>query len=161
MPAFLPRHPRTRAGVLWALFVLTVCALVAMVVATLVQQLDPASQGERGTAVITRCWGQGTNQQCFGSFGSDDGAVHLTGTRIWGEDFAHLGERFTAYYDAGTNSVDTVVSGEDLTFNLVVIGWLLALGFVQFWFRIMVPRQRRRYERLHNMMVDLQRRHPD
>ena len=34
-------------------------------------------------------------------------------------------------------------------------------AFVQFWFRIMLPRQRRKADLVHNMMVDLRQRHQD
>jgi hypothetical protein len=90
--------------------------------------------------------------------GYDHVHAQLTGTRVRGEDFAKPGQNFTAYYDASEHSVDTAVSGEDLSFDLVVIGWLLVLAFVQFWFRIMIPRQRRRMHRLQHLLDDLGRR---
>lgn len=154
MPAFLPGHPRTRSAVLWGLFALTCLALVVMVVVTLLAQLDPAGQGTPGTAVITRCTGQNTNKQCFGSFRSAEGTVQVADTRIFGQDFAHVGQSVTAYYDAGDKSVDSVSSGEDLSTNLVVLAWLLALALLQFWFRIMAPRRQRRLECRYNLRVD-------
>lgn len=129
---------------LWTLFIATVVTLLVMVTVTLVEEFDPASQGTPGTAAITHCAGQNTNKQCYGSFRSADGTVHLADTRAWGEDFAKPGQSFPAYYDASDNSVDTVVSGEDLSTNLIVVFWLFALAFVQFIFRVLIPHWRRR-----------------
>ena len=154
MPAFLAGHPRTRSAVLWGLFALTCVVLVVMVVVTLLEQFDPAGHATPGTAVITRCAGQNTNKQCFGSFRSADGTVEVADTRIFGEDFARVGQSVTAYYDPDDKSVDSVSSGEDLSTNLVVLAWLLALALLQFWFRIMAPRRQRRLERRYNRRVD-------
>ena len=159
MPAFLPRHPRTRAVLLWTLFALTSLVLVVMIVYTLVAQFDPASEGTPGTAVITRCQDLGsTSRRCYGTFRTDDATVHLADTQIFGEDFAHPGQRFTAYYDASDNSVDTVTSADDLVTHLIVVGWLLVLAFAQFWFRIMIPRQRRKMLTLRSALDNVEQR---
>jgi hypothetical protein len=133
MPRLLARHPRTRAAVLWTLFIATVAVLLAMTGATVGEQVDPASVGTPGTAVIVHCYRQGTDGKCYGTFRTNDGAVHLADTRIFGAD--------------------------DLVFNLTVVAWLLALALVQFWFRIMIPRRRRRALTPRSMIIELDEQH--
>lgn len=134
---------RWRPALWWTLFGLTLVALVAMIGVTIGEQVDPTAGTTPGTAVITRCYGRGTNEQCFGDFRAADGSVSLRDTQIFGEDFAKVGQRFTVYYDPGSRSVTALTSGENLSDNLIFVIWLLVLALVQFWFRIIRPRRRR------------------
>ncbi|HEX3786201.1 MAG TPA: DUF3592 domain-containing protein [Pseudonocardiaceae bacterium] len=144
---------------LWTLFAVTLVALVAMIVVTLVEQFDPNGGSTPGTVVVTSCQGQGTNTQCYGDFHSTDGRTSLSGTRIFGEDFAKVGQTFTVYYDPSSKSITALTSGQNLSTNLIFVGLLLVLALVQFWFRIMVPRQRRKAQLVADTIADLRRRH--
>jgi hypothetical protein len=155
------RFPRTVLTLLWVLFVLTVAGLVTMIVVTLLDEFYPAGQGTPGTAVITHCQGQGTNMQCYGDFRSHDGTISLTDTRIWDEDFANIGQTVTVYYDAGSRSVDALASGQNLSFNLIWVGWLFVLAFLQFWLRIVSPRHRRKSQQTQAAIAELRRRNAE
>jgi uncharacterized membrane protein len=155
------RFPRTVLALLWVLFVLTVAGLVAMIVVTLLDEFYPGGQGTPGTAVITHCQGQGTNMQCYGDFRSHDGTISLTDTRIYDRDFANIGQTATVYYDAGSRSVDALASGQKLSFNLIWVGWLSVLAFVQFFLRIVSPLHRRKSQQAQAAIAELRRRNAE
>lgn len=115
-----------------ALVALTIF-LIALVAEEISSTVHP---GRKGTAVVTRCVDRGNSSWCYGDFRSVDGTIAWNNTRIWGEDNAHIGQRFTAHADKSNHEVDVGGSAQNIYFDIVVP--LIGLGWWIFLFRLCI-----------------------
>lgn len=104
-----------------AVFVIVTLFAVFMIVqvAHSPQPLSANGHGGRwGTATVTRCNNYGRPPECYGDFVSDNGSIHRSGARIWGDDGAKAGTQVRAVADQ--NDRDVVHPGSQNLVNNVI-----------------------------------------
>lgn len=139
------RKPRPAVLVLcWIALVALTIFLVALVTEEIGSVVHP---GSKGTAVVTHCATRGTNTRCYGDFCSAGGTIVWHDTRIWGEDGAHTGQRFTAHADTSRHEVNVGDSAQNIYFDILVP--LIGLGWWVFLFRLCIWKPLR-YRRARN-----------
>lgn len=145
---FGTRFPRAFLAISWVWLVVLTILLGTVGVASVREAVDPTSAGRAGTAIVVECDdSHGKYRECFGSFSSRDGQMVVADTRIWGEDAAHPGDKFTAYGDPSSNTVTVAGSASSRFSDLYFTGVLLVVWLVAFWFRVVRPLRRRRARR--------------
>lgn len=111
-----------------AAFAIITLFAVFMIVQIVREPLTATGQGGRsGTATVTRCTNNGSHE-CYGDFVSDNGSIHRSGVRIWGDNGARAGTKVRAVADQ--NDRDVIRPGSqslaDAVIFLVIVGgvWL-------------------------------------
>lgn len=123
-----------------AVLVLCWIALLALTIfigALVAEEIGSAIHpGHPGTAVVTHCADRGTSRFCYGDFRTSDGTIAWHDTRIWGEDNARIGQRFTAHADTSRHEVDVNGSSQNIYFDILVP--LFGFAWWVFLFRLSV-----------------------
>ncbi len=151
--AFSQRFPRTFSVLSWVLFITVTVFVVVLAVEAIREVVDPNSEGPVGTAIATECGSQHGRLHCYGNFTSNDGQVRLHDVQIWGEDYGHVGQTYTARGNPSTGMV-TVNSGEAWLSSLIGMVCFLGAWVVVFIFLIYLPIRRRRRQHRAQALSD-------
>jgi uncharacterized membrane protein len=125
--------------------VVTVITIV-MAVLAIRELVDPSSDGQPGTVIITSCNSDYASRRCYGNFTANSGGLTLTNTQVYGEGHGSVGAVLHTYGDSANRTV-AVVSGEETFTDIYIAAALLVIWAGMFYFLVYRPVKRRRLAR--------------